>query len=172
MFRQKFKTENARTSDFEHHLTNDPVGHGLSQMAENYNKIKKLYPEATPRQLIDLTTLMWNSPGKAQNKKLVEFYLMGKDNPNPSKFKFDYVSKVNKFKDELINIHPQSVERHMDLVRGTLPEIQYKLGGSYQTNQETAMYEWRSGLPEDSRKRYIKGGLKNRVLYNKAKYKR
>jgi uncharacterized membrane protein (UPF0127 family) len=47
-----------------------------------------------------------------------------------------------------------------------------QMGGSYQTNQETAMYEWRSGLPEDSRKRYIKGGLKNRVLYNKAKYKR
>jgi uncharacterized membrane protein (UPF0127 family) len=47
-----------------------------------------------------------------------------------------------------------------------------QMGGSYQTNQETAMYEWRSGLPEDSRKRYIKGGLKNRVLYNKAKYKK
>lgn len=47
-----------------------------------------------------------------------------------------------------------------------------QMGGSYDTNQEISMYEWRSGLPEDSRKRYIKGGLKNRVLYNKAKYKR
>lgn len=50
--------------------------------------------------------------------------------------------------------------------------ISKKMGGSYQSNQETAMYEWRSGLPEDSRKRYFVGGLKNRVLYNKAKYKR
>jgi uncharacterized membrane protein (UPF0127 family) len=44
--------------------------------------------------------------------------------------------------------------------------------GGISTTAETAMYEWRSGLSEDSRKRYIKGGLKNRVLYNKAKYKR
>ena len=50
--------------------------------------------------------------------------------------------------------------------------ISKKMGGSYQSNQETAMYEWRTGLPEDSRKRYFVGGLKNRVLYNKAKYKR
>jgi len=47
-----------------------------------------------------------------------------------------------------------------------------QMGGSYDTNQEISMYEWRTGRPEDSRKRYIKGGLKNRVLYNKAKYKR
>jgi hypothetical protein len=47
-----------------------------------------------------------------------------------------------------------------------------QMGGSYDTNQEISMYEWISGRPEDSRKRYIKGGLKNRVLYNKAKYKR
>lgn len=47
-----------------------------------------------------------------------------------------------------------------------------QMGGSYQTNQEISMYEWRTGRPEKSRKRYIKGGLKNRVLYNKAKYKR
>lgn len=47
-----------------------------------------------------------------------------------------------------------------------------EMGGSYKTNQEIAMYEWKTGLPEDSRKRYILGGLKNRVLYNKAKYKR
>jgi uncharacterized membrane protein (UPF0127 family) len=44
--------------------------------------------------------------------------------------------------------------------------------GGISTTAETAMYEWKSGLPEDSRKRYIIGGLKNRVLYNKAKYKR
>lgn len=184
MFRQKFKTENARTSDFEHHITNDELGHGLSQMAENFSKIKKLYPEATPRQLIDLTTLMWNSPGKAQNKQLVDFYLLGKGNPNPAKFKFDYLNKVNKYKDQLINIHPQSTESYREIFRAGYPEIQYKQGGvrTYlkgelktggpDTNQEIAMYEWRSGLPEDSRKRYIIGGLKNRVLYNKAKYKR
>lgn len=130
MFRQKFKTENARTSDFEHHITNDELGHGLSQMAENFSKIKKLYPEATPRQLIDLTTLMWNSPGKAQNKQLVDFYLLGKGNPNPAKFKFDYLNKVNKYKDQLINIHPQSTDSYREIFRAGYPEIQYKKGGS------------------------------------------
>jgi hypothetical protein len=50
--------------------------------------------------------------------------------------------------------------------------LRKQMGGSYQTNQEISMYEWRTGRPEESRKRYIKGGLKNRVLYNKAKYKR
>jgi hypothetical protein len=50
-------------------------------------------------------------------------------------------------------------------------KVRKKLGGT-STTAETAMYEWKSGLPEDSRKRYIIGGLKNRVLYNKAKYKR
>ena len=50
--------------------------------------------------------------------------------------------------------------------------VKKETGGSYQTNQEISMYEWRTGRPEESRKRYIKGGLKNRVLYNKAKYKR
>ena len=47
-----------------------------------------------------------------------------------------------------------------------------KTGGPNETIQEAAMYEWRTGRPEESRKRYIVGGLKNRVLYNKAKYKR
>lgn len=50
--------------------------------------------------------------------------------------------------------------------------VKKETGGSYQTNQEISMYEWRTGRPEESRKRYIVGGLKNRVLYNKAKYKR
>ena len=44
--------------------------------------------------------------------------------------------------------------------------------GGPDTTAEISMYEWKSGLPEDSRKRYFIGGLKNRVLYNKAKYKR
>jgi len=57
---------------------------------------------------------------------------------------------------------------------GTVIESHAKMqmGGSYETNQEISMYEWRTGRPEQSRERYIKGGLKNRVLYNKAKYKR
>lgn len=46
-----------------------------------------------------------------------------------------------------------------------------KTGGN-PTLQEIAMYEWRTGRPEESRKRYIKGGLRTKMLYNKAKYKK
>lgn len=131
MFRQKFQTESARTSGANKNITQDELANGLAQMAENYQKIKKLYPEASQRDLINLTTLMWNSPGKAQNKELVDFYLFGKGNPDVSKFKFDYLDKVNKRRDELINIRPQSVEPvYREFLRKGYPEIQYQEGGS------------------------------------------
>lgn len=71
---------------------------------------------------------------------------------------------------------PKETPKRMNLTREELLALwgtkKKQMGGSYQTNQEISMYEWRTGRPEESRKRYIKGGLKNRVLYNKAKYKR
>ena len=55
---------------------------------------------------------------------------------------------------------------------GTVIESPARMrSGGPDTTAEISMYEWKSGLPEDSRKRYFIGGLKNRVLYNKAKYK-
>jgi hypothetical protein len=131
MFRQKFQTETGKTSGFNKDITQDELANGLSQMAENYAKIKQLYPEASQRDLINLTTLMWNSPGKAQNKELVDFFLFGKGNPNTAKFKFDYLDKVNRYRDQLINVRPQSVEPvHREFFRAGYPEIQYQKGGS------------------------------------------
>jgi hypothetical protein len=139
MFRQKFRTEDARTSNLESDITMDEVGHGLSQMGENYNIIKKMYPEATPRQLIDLTTLMWNSPGKAKNKELVDFFLFGKNNPNPNKFNFDYVTKVKKQRNNLIDIQPKGVEPYKEVFRNSqYPEIQYQKGGYVNPYQQYA----------------------------------
>jgi hypothetical protein len=130
MFRQKFTTDEARTSNLKNNIFNDEVGHGLSQMSENYNIMKKMYPEATPRELIDLTTLMWNSPGKVKNKELVDFFLFGNNNPDPNKFKFDYLTKVKNQRNKLIDIQPKSVEDHIELFRnGNYPEIQYQPGG-------------------------------------------
>lgn len=62
------------------------------------------------------------------------------------------------------------LDKQRQYISGYINKLE--MGGSYQTNQEISMYEWRTGRPEESRKRYIIGGLKNRVLYNKAKYKR
>ena len=135
MFRQKFQTDADKFSGVGKDLKNkNSIENGLGQMAENYNKIKKAYPNASNRQLIDLTTLMWNSPGKALNPKLVDFYLFGKQNPDPSKFNFDYIRKINEAKNKLINIHPargaSQYENYEQIFRNGYPEIQYKKGGT------------------------------------------
>jgi hypothetical protein len=135
IFRQKYQTKTADLSGFDD-IKEDEVANGIAQMAENYNKIKKAYPDADPRKVIDLTILMWNSPGKAQNKELVDFYLFGKGNPDPNTFKFDYIDKVKKFRDELINVQPQLVEDFFETTRKSRPEIQYKKGGQTINNDD------------------------------------
>lgn len=133
MFRQKFQTESDKFSGLGTNLQgSNSLENGLGQMAENYNNIKNLYPNATPRELMDLTTLMWNSPGKAKNAELVDFYLFGKNNPDASKFKFDYIKKINNAKDKYINIKPTGEQDpYYEIFRNgnTYPEIQYQKGG-------------------------------------------
>jgi hypothetical protein len=132
MFRQKYQTDADKFTGFGNDLKDkNSIANGLGQMSDNYNTIKKLYPDASPRELMDLTTLMWNSPGKAKNKQLVDFYLFGKDNPDPSKFNFDYIRKINSAKDDLINIHPKGKrDPSFEMFRANnYPEIQYKQGG-------------------------------------------
>jgi hypothetical protein len=142
MFRQKFQTSTDRLSGVSNDIVENSVVNGLGLMAENYNKVKKLYPNASPRQLMDLTVLMWNSPGKAANPNLVDFYLFGKNNPNPERFKFDYIDKVNRYRDDLINVHPQSVEPYYEIFRNAKhPEIQYKAGGSL-TDKQKEYFGW------------------------------
>lgn len=136
-FRQKFQSESSRLAGFGSDLTSkNSLENALGQMAENYNKIKTLYPEASPRQLMDLTTLMWNSPGKAANKELVDFYLFGKNNPNPSKFKFDYIDKINQFRNNLIDLQLRGVDPETKIFRGSYPEIQYKKGGKIRKHRK------------------------------------
>jgi hypothetical protein len=137
MFRQKYQTETDRLSNFGSNLkSKNSIENGLGQMSENYNKAKKNYPNATPRQLMDITTLMWNSPNKALDKELVEFYIFGKNNPDPAKFNFDYVSKINKIKDKYINVKPQLVDPYLELLKNKkYPIIQYKQGGPIITNR-------------------------------------
>jgi hypothetical protein len=131
-FRQKYQTKTDQLAGMGEDLKKqDAFPNAIGQMAENYKKAQNLYPDASPRELMDITTLMWNSPGKASNKKLVDFYLFGKDNPDPSKFNFDYLRKVNNVKDELINVHPKGKrDPYYEYFRnGEYPEIQYRDGG-------------------------------------------
>ena len=138
MFRQKFQTESDRLADVSSNIgSKESLRNALGLMSENYGKVKQLYPDASPRQLMDLTTLMWNSPGKAKNKELVDFYLFGKNNPDPSRFNFDYLRKVNDYRNNLIDIQPKSTDDYLKLFRNNeYPEIQYKRGGSYNPNTD------------------------------------
>lgn len=138
MFRQKFQTESDRLANVSSNIgSKESLRNALGLMSENYNKIRQMYPDASPRQLMDLTTLMWNSPGKAKNKELVDFYLFGKNNPDPSRFNFDYLRKVNDYRNELIDIQPKNVDDYLNLFRNNeYPEIQYKRGGSYNPNTD------------------------------------
>lgn len=134
IFRQKFQTDLDKLADVN---SNDEMRNAMGQMALNYQKAKKLYPEASPSQLVDITTLMWNSPGKAVNKELTDFYLFGNKNPNPLKFKFDYIDKVNKYKNKLIEnpINKHGLEKHFEIFNEEGPEIYYKNGGPIVTNR-------------------------------------
>lgn len=147
MFRQKYQTETDRLSNFGGDLKNkNSLENALGQMSENYNKVKNIYPDATPRQLMDITTLMWNSPGKAMNKQLVDFYVFGKNNPDPSKFNFDYINKINNIKNKYINVKPQSVSPHLQLLQnGKYPIIQYGKGGVTNTNPLLNYYLQKTG---------------------------
>jgi len=131
MFRQKYQTELDRLSNFGNDLkNNNDLENAIGQMSSNFNAIKKAYPNLSPRETIDLTTLMWNSPGKAMDKELVDFYLLGKNNPDINKYNFDYVRKVNNYKDKFINVKPRLTEPHYEFFRnGQYPEIQYQKGG-------------------------------------------
>jgi hypothetical protein len=130
-FRQKHQTDTDMLAGIPDELkSRDAFPNAIGQMAVNFKKAQKMYPEATPRQLMDISTLMWNSPGKAKNKALVDFYLFGKGNPDPSRFNFDYVRKVNAAKDELINVHPKGQRELFEQnTRIGYPEIEYKTGG-------------------------------------------
>jgi hypothetical protein len=77
---------------------------GMGKLAEDYTSIKKDFPDLTKEQQLDLTVLKWNSPGKVNNRDLVDFFLLGKDNPDPSKFSFKYIDKVKKFRDQVVPI--------------------------------------------------------------------
>jgi len=53
---------------------------------DNYSILKNKYPDLSEDELVDLTTLMHNAPGKALTKEYVDYYLKNND--------IDYVNKV------------------------------------------------------------------------------
>jgi hypothetical protein len=136
-FRQKQLTELDQKIINKSLFNKDYSREALGLMAENFNTMKRLYPEANPKQLIDLTILSWNSPGKAKNKDLVDFYIFGKRNPNAERFSFDYVRKINAHKNNLIEnpVNREGLIKHQKLHNEKGPEIFYREGGVLKINQ-------------------------------------
>lgn len=60
----------------------------LALSIDNYHNLQKKYPKLTEDQLVDLTILSHNAPGKALVPEYVKYYLEHKD--------IDYVNKVRK----------------------------------------------------------------------------
>jgi hypothetical protein len=54
---------------------------------DNYHLLEKKYPDLEPQELVELTTLMHNSPSKALTREYVDFYLKNNE--------IDYVKDVN-----------------------------------------------------------------------------
>ena len=84
----------------------------LSLSIDNYHKIAKMYPDLNESELINLTTLMHNAPGKAMSRDYVMHFL--KNNS------VDYVNNVNnavsnynidtEFPDDMETIYLDEVE--------------------------------------------------------------
>ena len=87
------KTDAFRTTD-------NQVKNAFGLYVENLSKAKELYPDESEEVLHKIATLAHNAPSKAFNKNYVDFYIKG-NNPNPTKFKSDYLQKVQQYKKDL-----------------------------------------------------------------------
>jgi hypothetical protein len=76
----------------------------MANLTDILNNIRKAHPEYTFEKALDLATLSWNSPSKAANKELIDFYYHGIGNPDPKNINFDYLRKVKASMNKLIPI--------------------------------------------------------------------
>lgn len=58
----------------------------LNLQIDNYHAAKEMYPDLSEEQLLDVSILMHNAPGKAKIKEYVDYYIKNNDS--------DYVNKV------------------------------------------------------------------------------
>lgn len=98
MFKQKEVSSTGRNFGLkqENFANNEEVQvrAAMGNLADMTKRIQKENPDYDFKKSLDLAILSWNSPSKAKNKELVDFYYHGIENPNPDKIKFDYLEKV------------------------------------------------------------------------------
>jgi hypothetical protein len=106
---------------------NNPENELTAAFANFYdikNSLAKKHPDWSQQKLYDMATLSWNSPSKANNSELVDYFYEFADN---QKFEgFDYLNKVkNNIK---TNTPLKSVTPHNQF-QITKPFLQFKQGG-------------------------------------------
>ena len=88
-FQQKDLSERGNFYKYDLDSFEGQVKSSLALAVDNYHKLKAKYPDLSEDQIIDLTTLMHNAPGKALEPRFVNYYLKNND--------VDYVDKVKDF---------------------------------------------------------------------------
>ena len=78
------------------------IQNGMASMLGYLEKAKDLYPSYTAKQLIAVANIAHNSPDKAADKELMDFYIKGEGNPYKENFGgIEYSDRVNEFKNRL-----------------------------------------------------------------------
>lgn len=137
-FQQKDLSERGNFYKYDLDSFEGQVKSSLALAVDNYHKLKAKYPDLSEDQIIDLTTLMHNAPGKALQPRFVNYYLKRND--------VDYINKVKDFtpksfgkdqsKDKKIEweeISPEKAKSIADYVK-SLPNTK-RNGGNVGINQ-------------------------------------
>ena len=90
VFQQKDLSERGKFYNYDLDSFEGQVKSSLALAVDNYHKLKAKYPNLSEDEIIDLTTLMHNSPGKALEPRYVNYYLKKND--------VDYLNKVKSFR--------------------------------------------------------------------------
>jgi len=125
-----FKIGKGNKNSFYNNPENEILG-AFSNFYDLKNSLAKKHPDWNQQKLFDMATLSWNSPSKANNAELVDYFYDFVDN---SKFEgFDYLNKV---KNNIKTYAPLKSVTPTSEVNITKPFLQFKDGGWLDQYQE------------------------------------
>jgi hypothetical protein len=107
VFQQKDLSERGKFYNYDLDSFEGQVKSSLALAVDNYHKLKTKYPDLSEDEIIDLTTLMHNAPGKALESRFVNYYLKNKD--------IDYVDKVKSLRPKTIGKKPSTTKKNEEI---------------------------------------------------------
>jgi hypothetical protein len=107
VFQQKDLSERGKFYNYDLDSFEGQVKSSLALAVDNYHKLKTKYPDLSEDEIIDLTTLMHNAPGKALEPRFVNYYLKNKD--------IDYVDKVKSLRPKTIGKKPSTTKKNEEI---------------------------------------------------------